>query len=133
MLDIWDTTPETLLCRHSWSWYPKPSQDVFKVNGPIWAFHENRLGDTQNIMVAVFYSHYHNLDTLKPPKTHFENDWANLSFSEKITCRTSRVHLRWFWCSKSSSGGVKPDLGHKLSILMEFEKKSSTYTLKGTL
>ena len=40
---------------------------MFKVNGPIWVFHNNRLDDPQEIMVAIFsHSLYHNPDTWNP-------------------------------------------------------------------
>ena len=51
--------------------------------------------------------------------------WARLHKFEllkKSTCKISRVHPRWIWCSNSSLGGVKPYSGYKLSIFMDFEK-----------
>ena len=64
---------------------------ISKVTGPIWVFLKNRLVDPQDVMVAIFDSHYRNPNTWKFSWTYFEHHWENLSFSEKLTCRTSMV------------------------------------------
>ena len=82
---------------------------IFKVNGPIWAFHEIRLANTQDIMVAVFYSHYHNPDT----SSAFRTQLGKHQFFRKIDM--------WnIWCDAQ--------IRHQLSIFMNFEKKEKNLT-----
>ena len=75
---------------------------------------------------------------LKKTWTLFEHDWASFSFPKKSTCRTSRIHMRWFWCSNSSSAGCKILLGIWVEHFYEFRKNwkifsTSPYTLGGRI
>ena len=41
-------------------------------------------------------------------KMHFEYDWTNLSFTEKATCRTSKIQLRCFDARIRHKGVLNP-------------------------
>ena len=65
---------------------------ISKVNGSIWVSHENRLVYPQDVMVAMFYSHY-NPDTWKPLNAF----WTRLSKLEFFQKNRNVEHQRYIW------------------------------------
>ena len=88
-----------LLWRNSWSWYPKPCQDVF-----LSSMNQDVIADIFIVIIIIRILE-------KPPERILITIGQTWVFSEKSTCTASWVYLRWFWCLNLSSG-----------IFMDFEK-----------